>query len=131
MRNPRITPKEQGLIKGALRRVFSRSEIRRKIITKSVMPGYIDVTRPRVKTWCLCAICGKPNPKSYMVADHLLPVININETLSDLDWNTLIDRLWCEESNLQAVDTDCHKIKTKEENKLRRAHKKVKLKKLS
>lgn len=124
MRNPRITPKERNLIKGALRRVFSRSELRRKVINDCVIKGGIDSTRKRVKTWCRCENCGRAEPKSYMQVDHRKPVIPVGTTLEGLgSWDVLVERIWCEEANLQPLCKDCHHTKTKAENKLRRKKK--------
>ena len=120
--NKRITPKERNLLKGAIRRVFSRSELRRRIIEASVVQ-HSDPKRKRVKTWCICAICGKPEAKSNMQVDHLDPIIPIHLTLEEMSWDTVIDRTWCQENNLQAVDKNCHKLKTKEEQKTRRRRK--------
>ena len=123
MYNPRITKKEQNLIKGAIRRVFSRSEIRRKIVELTVVQ-HTDDSRKRVKNWCKCPVCKQFIPKSYMQVDHVIPIVGITETLDDLSWDTVIDRIWCEENNLMAICKDCHKQKTKEENKQRRKAKK-------
>lgn len=125
MKNPRITTKERNLIKGALRRVFSRSELRRSIIDASIIIGFTDDTRPRVKTWCKCAECGKPTPKSYAVVDHLSPVVKLDSSLEEMSWNELVDNIWCEASNLQVLDEECHLLKSKQENKIRRANKKA------
>ena len=124
MRNPRITKKEQGLIKGSLRRVFSRSDLRRSVIEAAII-RHSDPSRKAVKTWCLCNECRKPEAKSYMVVDHVLPIVGIEETLDSMSWDELINRLWCDISNLQALCEDCHKIKTKEENAARRKYKKL------
>lgn len=124
MANPRITKKERNLIKGALRRVFSRSELRNKIIADSVILGYTNTDRPKVKTWCRCRICNKPEARSYMAADHISPLIPVDQSFEELSLDTVVDRLWCEENNLQSVCPVCHSKKTKEENALRRKHKK-------
>lgn len=118
MNNPRISKKERNLIKGAIRRVFSRSELRRAVIDASKMK-YEDHTRPRVKNWCLCAVCEKPTPKSYMQVDHIDPIVPTDSALEAMSWDTVIDRTWCEEHNLQAICTECHEEKTKQERKQR------------
>jgi 5-methylcytosine-specific restriction endonuclease McrA len=122
--NSRISARERGLLKGAIRRTFSRSDLRRSCIEASVIPGHSDPSRPKVKMWCRCAVCNKPEAKSYMQADHIIPVIPITSTLEHMSWDAVIDRHWCAPENLQAVCIPCHKLKTKEENKLRREHKK-------
>jgi 5-methylcytosine-specific restriction endonuclease McrA len=113
-----MSKKERNLVKGAIRRVFSRSDLRRAVIEASIVK-YQDHNRPRVKTWCLCGICEKPTPKSYMEVDHIDPIIPIDSALEHMSWDTVIDRIWCEENNLQAICEECHDKKTSEERKQR------------
>lgn len=116
--------KERGLIKGAIMRVFSRSELRRKVIEASIIHGYVDATRSRVKTWCRCLLCLVPTPKSYMEVDHITPKIPLNSSLESMTWDELIEKTWCSITNLQAICESCHNVKTKYENSLRRKFKK-------
>ena len=124
MRNPRISNRERGLLKGAIRRVFSRSDLRQTVISASVVRSHIDRTRPRVKTWCRCAICGECDAKSSMQVDHKNPIVPVTTSLSEMSWDDLINNLWCETKNLDSVCGRCHDIKTQGENVLRRKHKK-------
>lgn len=123
MKNP-SNPKERNLLKGAIRRVFSRSELRRKIIDATEIIGYVDVTRPRVRKWSRCPVCNEPTPKYLMECDHVVPIVGTTESLDRLTWDQIVDRLWCDESNLLGICKPCHKTKSKVENKLRRQHKK-------
>ena len=123
--NKRITPRERGLLKGAIRRVFSRSELRNSIITASIVK-HSDPSRPRVKVWAKCAACGKPDAKSYMAVDHIDPVIPPNSSFEELGLDGTVDRLWCDPENLQAICEECHSTKTKAEAKERKARKKAK-----
>lgn len=123
--NPRVTHREKGLIKAALRRVFSRSELRAQIIEASIIKSYKDPNRKAVKTWCKCAVCLKPDAKSYMAVDHIIPIVDVTESAANLTPNQLVDRMWCPPENLQVICKECHKVKTQEENKERRAHKKL------
>ncbi len=123
--NKRITPRERGLLKGALRRVFSRSDLRRKIIDASVIE-HSDPTRPRVKKWCRCNVCKQPEAKSYTVVDHLEPVVSLNTTFEEQGLDKTADRLWCDEKNLQSICEKCHDKKTAEEKKQRKLNKKRK-----
>lgn len=124
MNNPRITKKERGLIKGALRRVFSRSDLRNAVITASLVE-HSDPERPRVKNWCRCNVCKKPEARSYMAVDHLSPLIPIDSSFENMSLDVFIDRLWCDISNLQAICVDCHDKKSKIEAKERRCLKKA------
>jgi len=122
--NPKLTAKERGLIKGALRRIFARSDLHRKLISNSIIPGYSDISRPRVKKWSYCSDCRIPQPTYLIQLDHIIPIIGITETLDQLSIDELVDRLWCDEKNLKPICKACHSIKSKAENKLRREYKK-------
>lgn len=115
------------LLKGAFRRVFSRSDLRRKILDAAEIT-HSDIKRPRVTKWVRCAICGLPTPKYLAAVDHIDPLIPINIAFEHMNLDTVIDRMWCEEKNLQVVDATCHAIKSKQENKERRMFKKGKAK---
>lgn len=120
--NPKLTPKDRGLIKGAIRRAFARSALHQKVIRDAIVQ-HSDPDRPRVKTWCKCAICGKPEAKSYIVVDHIEPVIPLNSSFEEMSLDEAVDRTWCDEKNLQVVDSTCHSAKSKLESKERKKYK--------
>jgi 5-methylcytosine-specific restriction endonuclease McrA len=126
-KNPRITKKERGLIKGALRRVFSRSELRREVVAASII-DYRDPNRPRVKKWSQCKLCATKTPTYLIVIDHIDPVVPIEMAFEDMSVDVVIDRIWCEKNNLQFLCETCHNAKSKLENKARREFKKGKKK---
>lgn len=123
MLRPRVTKKENGLIKGALRRVFARSELRQKVLNTADIV-YIDASRPRVRKWSQCPSCNKPTPKYLMVVDHVDPVIPIETSFEAMSLDVVVNRLWCEEKGLQPLCEICHSVKTKAENKARKRSKK-------
>lgn len=123
-KNPRITKKERNLIKGGIRRVFSRSELRKKILEKSIIKEYGDPNRKRVTRWSKCDNCGKMEPTYLMQIDHKEPVVPINTSFDDMSIDDLVDNQWCDEDNLKPLCKPCHEIKTKAENKERRRLKK-------
>lgn len=118
MNNP-PSPKERGLLKGAIRRLFSRSDLRRKVAASYHIKHH-DPMRPRVTKWSWCPLCGVIYPAYQSEVDHINPVIPLDKSLDDLTWDELVDRVWCAEVNLQAVCKECHKEKTKIERKQRR-----------
>ena len=122
MNNPKH-PKERNLIKGALRRVFSRSELRREALALSRIE-HSDVERPRVTKWSKCTECEKPTPTYLIEIDHILPIVPLDKTLDDMTWDELVDALWCDIKNLRPVCKPCHKIKNKAEAAKRREFKK-------
>lgn len=129
--NPRMTKQDVALVSGAIRRAFSRSELRRRVVEASVI-AHSDSLRPRVKTWCRCVKCKKPSPKSSMEVDHSFQqVIPLDKSLMDVivsesGWDNLVNRIWCDVSNLQALCGECHQVKTQEENRIRRRNRKGK-----
>lgn len=121
-KNPRMTAKERGLLKGAIRRVFSRSDLRRSALAAAQIV-HSDPSRPRVKKWGRCPDCLQPTPLYLMEVDHLLPIVPIGSALETMDADELINRVWCATEQLLAKCKPCHKVKTQAENKARRAAK--------
>lgn len=117
--NDRITPKERGLLKGSIRRVFARSELRRKVLATASIT-HIDPERKRVKKWSKCPLCGLPTPTYLMQVDHISPVIPLDKTFEEIGLDQTVDRTWCNENNLMPVCKTCHTKKTKEERKARK-----------
>jgi 5-methylcytosine-specific restriction endonuclease McrA len=117
-------PKERNLLKSAVRRVFSRSDLRREALERNAIE-HTDPERPRVTKWSWCSDCGTITPRYLMQVDHITPVIGVTEKLEDLSWTELIeDRIWCDANNLQILCLPCHKAKSKQENAERRQYKK-------
>ena len=127
MKNSRITPKERGLLKGAIRRVFSRSDLRKEALATTIVI-HKDPKRARVTKWSICSECKEFTPTYLMQIDHKDPIVPINSTFEDMSFDVLIDRMWCPKDGLTPLCKPCHIIKTKAENKLRRQIKKEKKK---
>jgi 5-methylcytosine-specific restriction endonuclease McrA len=139
--NPRITAKDRGLIKGALRRAFARSELHERVTeaariggikdkkTKETW-GYQDPSKPRCKKWIRCAVCGLPSPEWSSAVDHIVPVVKIDSSFSEMSLDEAADAMWCDESNLQKICVVCHDKKSalekeaREESKIARGLKK-------
>lgn len=122
MNNPRMTAKERNLVKGSIRRVFSRSELRKSVLD-SVRIDHTDPSRT-VKTWYYCEYCGVPNPQHTLNIDHVDPIIPVFTTLERMTWDQLVDRIWCDGVGLQALCLTCHKAKSKIESEERKKYKK-------
>ena len=61
----------------------------------------------------LCRKCKKDFPAKMVQVDHIEPIVTPSEGF--VDWNTFIDRLFCERDNLQVLCKTCHSKKTKKE----------------
>lgn len=117
------TKKERGLIKGALRRVFSRSEARMAALADAAI-SHADPARPRVTRWGRCRKCSSPTALYQIQIDHNIPVVPITSTLEQMSWDELVSRMWCEPENLVPLCKPCHLVKSKAEVKERRRYKK-------
>jgi 5-methylcytosine-specific restriction endonuclease McrA len=79
-----------------------------------------------------CEECKELFPKGKMKADHVNPVIPIDndwasnpDSFLDYNWNEVMRRLWIEEGNSWNVICDtCHLVKSNEERKMRNETKK-------
>ena len=127
MNNPK-NPKERNLVKGAIRRVFSRSELRRRALDKALVKDYHDPSRKRVTRWGRCAECNKLEPAYLLEVDHQEPVVPIGSSLEEMSWDQIIDNIWCDEDKLQALCKLCHRSKTSIEGQIRRKLKKAGIK---
>lgn len=123
MKNERLTAKDRGLIKGAIRRVFSRSPLRIGFV-KNAMITHSDPERPRVTKWSRCWDCGQPTPTYLIQVDHVLPIVPLDKSLEDMTWDEIVNNIWCSDNNLATLCKICHSVKTKAENSQRRAYKK-------
>lgn len=119
--NSRITPKERGMLKGAIRRVFSRSELRKAALLR-VKVDHSDSSRRRVKTWYYCEFCGELHPQHNLNCDHIDPVIPTNTTFDNMTLDNTVDRTWCAPTNLQILCLTCHKAKSRLEKEERKKY---------
>lgn len=130
--NPNITEKELALIKGALRRVFARSEMHKRLVAATIVPdsevpAELRVVRKRVKTWCRCPVCKELTAKSYIQIDHVVPIVPLDKTFHDIFHSVqqVADAIYCNEENLRAMCKVCHASKTSEERTIRDAHRRA------
>lgn len=68
------------------------------------------------------AVTGK------IVIDHIKPVVRIDGL--DSSWDEIINNMFCEEDNLQAICKICHDSKTMAENEERKENKRKRNKEL-
>jgi len=123
--NRNITPKERNLIKGALRRVFARSDLHRQVVDRTRV-DYKDLMRPRVKKWSKCEQCKLFTPTYQITVDHIDPIIPTDNAFENMLVDDVINRLWCNITNLQGLCEPCHDQKTAKERVERKTHKGVK-----
>jgi hypothetical protein len=126
---------ERNRIKGALRQAFRMSPQmwetlqRARVelppaLKKDGTPG----KRPRVRY--KCAICGELFQEKFVQVDHVDPVVPLDKTEADMSYDEMARNIFAKSANLQVVCStpmtknggkpSCHKIKSDEENFIRR-----------
>ena len=118
-KKPPLYP-NKNIIKGALRRVFTRTPLVREVLEESVHPTKKGV---RGGKQYVCAECKNAFPGNQVQADHRIPVVPLDKTIHDLDYNQIVERIFCKKQNLQVLCKDCHKEKSAEERKARKKYK--------
>lgn len=109
---------------GNLKRAFSRSPTVVNFLRKHrreeqwhKKDGTI-AKRPRV--FYKCFHCKKEFNSTQVQVDHIDPVVPPNIPAKYMSYDVLIDRIFCNESNLQILCKEHHKQKSQLENNLRR-----------
>lgn len=126
---------ERNRVKGALRQSFRMSpqmwetlqRARHELppaLKKDGTPG----KRPQVRY--KCAICGGMFMQKYVQVDHIDPVVPLYKIEADMTYDEMAGRIFCGKENLQVVCStplsknggkpSCHKIKSDEENFIRK-----------
>lgn len=111
-----LTPREFNSIISALKRCFSRSARHKEVLLSAVHP---DVTGPRGGKQYICSRCDNTFPQSKVQVDHIEPVIPVDTVARDMEWQQIIDRLFCEAENLQVLCKNCHNKKSSKERSAR------------
>lgn len=128
------------LIKGGIRRVF-RQSIEMRVVLQSAR---VELPPKTLKDGSVgkknqvrykCAACSGLFSQKDVAVDHIEPVIPLHRSEEDLTIDEMAYRIWCDIDNLQVVCNttlkknngipSCHKIKTDEENFIRKRLKEI------
>jgi len=108
---------QNSMIRGAIRRTFSRSPVVREVLMagRREVPKYNKdgslAKKPAVQYQC--EVCSTWVSSTKVSVDHIDPVISVDDGF--VDWNQFVDRLFCDKTNLQRICDDCHDKKTASE----------------
>jgi 5-methylcytosine-specific restriction endonuclease McrA len=105
---------QEAAIRGALRRIFSRSPVIWEVLraVRRECPKYNqDGSRSkRDAVQYQCNVCQNWVGSTKVAVDHINPVVSVDEGF--VDFNTFIQRLFCDANNLQVICDECHDKKT-------------------
>lgn len=101
-------------VTSALRAAARRWPPKFKVLAAALAGNFVNVKTGRKAHHYKCAACEQVYPGKEVQVDHKKPVVGKE---GFVDWDTYIDRLFCEAHNLQVLCLECHKTKTSEERK--------------
>ena len=104
-------------IKASLRNVARFAPQINECLNNSIHPY---ATGPRGGKMFQCAKCKGPFPRKEVQVDHTDPVVPIELRTKHMDWNDIIERMFCPVENLKVLCKPCHLIKSNEERKQRK-----------
>jgi len=110
---------QQSRIKGAMRQVAKFAPEVKEALNLSVHP---TIKGPRGGAKFTCAKCGEAFDRKEVQVDHKDPVIPVDKRTVDLDWNTIVERMFCSAENYQVLCKPCHVIKSNDERKERKKY---------
>jgi len=114
---------QKSFIKGAVRRLFSRSPVVIEVLSGAIHPTIKGV---RGGKQFICVNCKKTFAQKDVQVHHRESVVPLNKTLDDLDYNTIVKRIFCTKKNLKVLCISCHKKETIKERVERKKLKKKK-----
>lgn len=108
---------QNAMIRGAIRRTFSRSPIVREVLMdgRREVPKYNKdgtlAKKPAVQYQC--QVCSSWVSSTMIAVDHVIPVISTEDGFKG--WDIFVERLFCNKDNLQRICDPCHDTKTAKE----------------
>ena len=106
-------------IRSALRAAFRRWPPKFEVLRNAFTERKLNPKSGKMAKHYRCASCGKEFPLKEVQVDHIKPIVDPKKGF--VDWNTFIERLYCEAKNLQVLCKDvCHKAKSTSERARRK-----------
>jgi len=109
--------RRKGFLTSVIRGGFRRWPPKYLVLTSSCVGKKINKATGRIASHYLCAYCLGEFPNKEVQVDHINPVVPSSGFTT---WDDFINRLFCNEEQLQVLCKSCHAKKTKEENKQRK-----------
>jgi len=114
--------KLKNFIISQLRGSFRKYPIKYEVLREAATEKKINPDTGRLAQHYRCNGCKKEFVQSQVQVDHVVPVVKATGFTT---WDDYINSLFCSKDNLQVLCLGCHKIKSKDENAVRRIQKKA------
>lgn len=106
-------------VKSALRSASQRWPPKYKVLSEAFVGSKINPKSGRVAKFYKCARCMEEFVAKDIQVNHKIPVV---PTSGFDNWDSVIERMFCEKEGLEAVCVPCHKAITKQENNERKVN---------
>jgi len=103
----------KGFITSALRTATQRWPPKFEALKAALLGRKVNEKTGKLAQHFECAKCKQAFVSKDVQVDHKKPVVDPKKGFEN--WETYIDRLFCETSNLQVLCKPCHKVKTAKE----------------
>lgn len=110
--------RKKTFITGTLRGGFRKYPPKYECLKAAYIGKKINEKTKRLSSHYVCKSCNKEYPTSEVNVDHINPVVNPETGFTT--WDEYIDNMYCSIENLQVLCDECHDIKTREENTIRK-----------
>jgi 5-methylcytosine-specific restriction endonuclease McrA len=119
-----LDPKTLSAIIAAIRKSFIKSIEYTVVKHKSLN----DSKGPRGGRVFICAHCNDLFGEGKVKVDHIIPIVPVDSTISEMTLRMYYERCFCSVDNLQVLCHDCHDQKSRVENEERKQFKKLRKK---
>lgn len=108
----------RSFVVSALRAASRRWPVKYAVLKKACVGRKVNSSTGKIALHYKCAVCEELFPATAIAVDHIKPVVDPKKGF--IDWDTFIERLFCEEKGLQCLCKSCHSVKTADERKERK-----------
>lgn len=110
--------RKKTFITSTLRGGFRKYPPKYECLKSAYVGKKINEKTKRLSSHYICNACKKEYPTSEVNVDHINPIVDPLKGFTT--WDSYIDNMFCAIENLQVLCSDCHDIKTREENSIRK-----------
>lgn len=108
----------RSFVVSALRAASRRWPVKYAVLKDACVGRKVNSATRKMALHYRCAKCEDSFPATSIAVDHIKPVVDPKKGF--VNWDTFIERLFCEDKGLQCLCKECHSTKTQAERKERR-----------